>query len=70
MSTTLKEKENVKFRILKFFRIVKLFLICIWNKSMEYMESEDVSLDKNGEDPNGYENGYEGRLILGGFKYR
>ena len=31
---------------------------------MEYIESEEVALEKNGEDPNGYENGYEGKESL------
>ena len=32
--------------------------------SMEYMENEEISLEKNGDDPNGYENGYEGNVLL------
>lgn len=31
---------------------------------MDYTDSEDISLEKNGEDPNGYDNEYEGKKVF------
>ena len=31
---------------------------------MDYTESEEIALEKNGDDPNGYENEYEGKKFV------
>lgn len=38
-------------------------------KIMDYTDSEDISLEKNGEDPNGYDNEYEGKKVFGQSNY-